>query len=79
MGDVCINVAGSPQCHLVNQPLGGKADKDADRAYRCIFVSVGLYIIVLPGNLEVCVPAEEESLVFAGLTGAVLITVMGAQ
>lgn len=29
--------------------------------------------------LEVCVPTEEESLVFAGLTGAVLITVMGAQ
>lgn len=42
----------------------------------CLF---GLCIVVLPGCLEVCVPTEEESLVFAGLTGAVLITVMGTQ
>lgn len=34
---------------------------------------------MLPGYLEVCVPTEEESLFFGGLTGAVLITVMGAQ
>lgn len=36
-------------------------------------------MLMLPGWLEVCVPSEEGSLVFVGLTVAVLITVMGAQ
>lgn len=34
---------------------------------------------MLPGYLEVCVPTEEESLVFAGLTCAVLITAVRNQ
>lgn len=36
-------------------------------------------MLTLHGYLEVCVPTEEGSPVFVGLTGAVVITVMGEQ
>lgn len=79
LGDVCINVANPPQCHLVNQPPWGKADQDADGLTGAFFLSVLIiyaHAAWLTGGL--CA-FRGGVLVFVGLTGAVLITVMGAQ